>query len=305
MKTDKLFYRIFLSQPSLIAELLSDIPKDCQFEYSAPVVKEKEVRLDGLLTPVSDNPDLPIIFLEAQMQRDQEFYGRYFSGLFLYLHQYKITKLWRGLLILRDRSQDLGSERTYQTLLNNQVQRLYLDDLLTQENLSPNLAILQLIVTPENEVVSLAQRLLGRIETAEEFRQKLDLVEAILVNKFPKLSIEEIQKMLDLREADVTKTRFYQEVLQIGRREGEQIGRREGEQIGRREGEQFGLQIGEANMVIRMLIRRFGRLTTAQTKKVRSLALPQLESLGEALLDFKNVADLENWFKATAVKKNS
>jgi predicted transposase YdaD len=297
MKTDKLFYRIFLSQPSLIAELLSDIPKDCQFEYSAPVVKEKEVRLDGLLTPVSDNPDLPIIFLEAQMQRDQEFYGRYFSGLFLYLHQYKITKLWRGLLILRDRSQDLGSERTYQTLLNNQVQRLYLDDLLTQENLSPNLAILQLIVTPENEVVSLAQRLLGRIETAEEFRQKLDLVEAILVNKFPKLSIEEIQKMLDLREADVTKTRFYQEVLQIGRREGEQIGRREGEQ--------FGLQIGEANMVIRMLIRRFGRLTTPQTKKVRSLALPQLELLGEALLDFKNVADLESWFKATAVKKNS
>lgn len=295
MKTDKLFYRIFLSQPSLIAELLSDIPEDCQFEYSAPVVKEKEVRLDGLLTPVSNNPDLPIIFLEAQMQRDQDFYGRYFSGLFVYLHQYKITKLWRGLLILRDRSQDLGSERTYQTLLNNQVQRLYLDDLLTQENLSPNLAILKLIVTPENEVVSLAQRLLGGIETAEEFRQKLDLVEAILVNKFPELSIEEIQKMLDLREADITKTRFYQEVLQIGRREGEQIGRREGEQ--------FGLQIGEANMVIRMLIRRFGRLTTPQTKKVRSLALPQLESLGEALLDFKNVADLENWFKAMVVKK--
>lgn len=296
MKTDKLFYRIFLSQPSLIAELLSDIPEDCQFEYSAPVVKEKEVRLDGLLTPVSNNPDLPIIFLEAQMQRDQDFYGRYFSGLFVYLHQYKITKLWRGLLILRDRSQDLGSERTYQTLLNNQVQRLYLDDLLTQENLSPNLAILKLIVTPENEVVSLAQRLLGGIETAEEFRQKLDLVEAILVNKFPELSIEEIQKMLDLREADITKTRFYQEVLQIGRREGEQIGRREGEQ--------FGLQIGEANMVIRMLIRRFGRLTTPQTKKVRSLALPQLESLGEALLDFKNVADLENWFKAIGVKNS-
>jgi predicted transposase YdaD len=174
-------------------------------------------------------------------------------------------------------------------------------DLLTQENLSPNLAILKLIVTPENEVISLAQRLLGGIETTEEFQQKLDLVEAILVNKFPKLSIEEIQKMLDLREADITKTRFYQEVLQIGRREGEQSGL----QIGRREGEQFGLQIGEANMVIRQLTRRCGRLTTPQTKKVRSLALPQLELLGEALLDFKNVADLESWFKATAVKKNS
>ncbi len=34
MKTDKLFYRIFLSQPELITELLSGIPADCEFEYS-------------------------------------------------------------------------------------------------------------------------------------------------------------------------------------------------------------------------------------------------------------------------------
>ena len=290
MKTDKLFYRIFLSEPSLIAELLSDIPEDCQFEYSAPVVKEKEVRLDGVLTPISDDPDLPIIFLEAQMQRDPEFYSRYFSGLFLYLHQYKVTRLWRGLLILRDRNQDLGSVRTYQTLLNEQVQRLYLDDLLTQPDLRPNLAILKLIVTPETEAISLAQNILCSLETVEEFQQKLDLVEAILVNKFPKLSIEEIQKMLDLREADITKTRFYQEVLLIGRHEGEQIGRREGEQ--------FGLQIGEAKMVIRQLTRRCGNLTPTQMQKVRSLSLPELESLGEALLDFQNVSDLENWFRA-------
>ena len=290
MKTDKLFYRIFLSEPSLIAELLSDIPEDCQFEYSAPVVKEKEIRLDGLLTPISDDPDLPIIFLEAQMQRDPEFYSRYFSGLFLYLHQYKVTRLWRGLLILRDRNQDLGSVRTYQTLLNEQVQRLYLDDLLTQPDLRPNLAILKLIVAPETEAISLAQNILCSLETVEEFQQKLDLVEAILVNKFPKLSIEEIQKMLDLREADITKTRFYQEVLLIGRHEGEQIGRREGEQ--------FGLQIGEAKMVIRQLTRRCGNLTPTQMQKVRSLSLPELESLGEALLDFQNVSDLENWFRA-------
>ena len=276
MKTDKLFYRIFLSQPSLIAELLSDIPDDCQFEYSAPVVKEKEVRLDGLLTPISDNPDLPLVFLEAQMQKDSEFYSRFFCGLFVYLHHYKVTKFWRGLLILRNRSQDLGSERPYQGLLNNQVQKLYLDDLLTQKNLSPNLAILKLVVTPEIEAISQAQSILGSAKTAAEFRRNLDLVEAILVNKFPKLSIEEIQRMLDLREADVTQTRFYQEVLQIGRQEGEQQ--------------------GETNMVIRQLTRRCGGLAPNQVKKVRSLSLPQLESLGEALLDFNNLSDLENWF---------
>ncbi|MFM6431729.1 MAG: DUF2887 domain-containing protein, partial [Dolichospermum sp.] len=59
MKTDKLFYRIFLNQPGLIAELIPGIPEDCEFEYSAPVIKEKETRLDGLLVPVSNNNDNP------------------------------------------------------------------------------------------------------------------------------------------------------------------------------------------------------------------------------------------------------
>ncbi len=54
MKTDKLFYRLFLSQPGLIAELIPEIPKDCEFTYSAPGVKEKGFELDGLLTPVAN-----------------------------------------------------------------------------------------------------------------------------------------------------------------------------------------------------------------------------------------------------------
>jgi len=60
MKTDKLFYRIFLTQPSLISELIPEIPEDCQFDYNAPVVKEKEFRLDGLLTPLRDDENVPL-----------------------------------------------------------------------------------------------------------------------------------------------------------------------------------------------------------------------------------------------------
>ena len=266
MKTDKLFYRIFLTQPSLISELLPEIPDGCQFEYSAPVVKEKEFRLDGLLTPI-DNDDLPLVFLEAQMQKDSDFYSRYFASLFIYLHQYKVQRNWRGLLILNNRNQDLGNEILYDDLLDKRVQRLFLSDLLTEENLSPNLAILKLIVTPENEAVSDAQKILKSATNQEEFNLRLDLVEAILVNKFPQLSIEEIQKMINLREADITQTRFYQQVVQIT----------------------------ETNMVIRQLNRRCGSLSDTLETKVRSLSIPQLESLGEALLDFQDITDLENW----------
>ena len=277
MKTDKLFYRIFLNQPDLIAELIPGIPSDCEFEYSAPVLKEKETRLDGLLTPISNNSDVPLIFLEAQMQRDTKFYNRYFRGIFSYIDQYEISENWRGLLILLNKRLELGSELPHRNLLNSQVERLYLEDLLHQDNLSPNLALLRLIVTPKDQAGLAARQILNSVSTEAEFQLKLDLVESILVNKFTQLTLEEIQKMLNLKEADITQTRFYQEVLEIG--------------------EKKGLQQGEANLTIRQLKRRCGNLTAIQEEKVRSLSISQLESLGEALLDFQNMSDLENWLQ--------
>jgi predicted transposase YdaD len=278
MKTDKLFYRIFLSQPELIAELLSGIPAGCEFEYSAPVVKEKEVRLDGLLTPLSDDLTLPLVFLEAQMQRDVKFYGRFFAGLFAYLNQYEVVRPWRGLLILRSRRQSLGSVVPYQLLFNAWVERLYLEDLLPLRNLTPNLAILRLLVIPDREAGSAAQSILTDTDSDAEFRCRLDLVEAILVNKFPLLTIEEVRQMLNLREASVRETRFFQEILQEGRQEGRQE--------------------GETDLVLRQVVRRCGELAIEQTTQIRSLPIDQLENLGEALLDFTGMADLELWLKA-------
>ncbi len=34
------------------------------------------------------------------MQRDPQFYGRYFAEIFLYLFQYNVARSWYGLLIL-------------------------------------------------------------------------------------------------------------------------------------------------------------------------------------------------------------
>ena len=283
MKTDKLFYRIFLNQPGLLAELLPGIPPDCQFDYSAPVIKEQEFRHDGILTPVENDPTLPIVFLEAQMQLDPDFYGRYFAEIYLYLKQYKIIRPWRGLLILKSRRHDLGSEIPYQYQLDNQVQRLYLQDLLHQNRLSPNLALLQLIILPKRKTVQAAQNLLENSKGQPEFRQKLDLVEAILVNKFPNLSLEEILKMLDLKTADITQTRFYQDVFQLGIQEGRQEGREEG------------TQEGEAKLIIRQLKRRFGVMTPNQETQIRTLSVPMLEALGEVLLDFINPTDVDTW----------
>jgi predicted transposase YdaD len=271
MKTDKLFYRLFLSQPGLIAELIPEIPKDCKFTYSAPGVKEKGFELDGLLTPVAKDISLPLVFLEAQMQGDPRFYGRYLAEIFLYLYQYNVKQPWYGLLILPNRNEYLGSDIPYQSLLKSQVKRLYLEDLLPLKDLSPNLALLKLLVVDEQDTATLAQAIINSAETEEEFRRLLDLVEAILVNKFPQLGTKEILQMLNLKTVDVTQTRFYQEVFQEGRQEG------------------------EANLLLRLLTKRCGMLSPSQEKQIRSLAVEQLESLGEALLDFTNKSDLDIW----------
>jgi predicted transposase YdaD len=222
------------------------------------------------------------------MQRDPGFYGRFFAGIFLYLQQYGSPRPWRGLLVLQRRSQDLGSEVPYQLALDHWVQRIYLEDLLALTGLSPNLALLRLLVVPEEQAGAAARAILSQSESDEQFR-RLDLVEAILVYKLPQLRIEEVRQMLDLREATLKQTRFYQEVLQ----EGRQAGLQEGRQAGLQEG----IQQGEADLVLRQLARRCGVLSTVQGARVRALSRQQLEMLGEALLDFRGMADLESWLR--------
>jgi hypothetical protein len=55
------------------------------------------------------------------------------------------------------------------------------------------------------------------------------------------------------------------------------------------------MQQGETNMVIRQLTHRCGNLNLNQAKKCL-LSLAQLKPFGEALLDFNNLSDLEDWF---------
>ncbi|MCA2951006.1 DUF4351 domain-containing protein, partial [Microcystis sp. M112S1] len=64
------------------------------------------------------------------------------------------------------------------------------------------------------------------------------------------------------------------------------------------EGVQQGLEQGriqEANLVIRLLQRRFGEIPQNLEETIRSLPVERLEDLGLALLDFDTLTDLDNW----------
>ncbi len=58
-----------------------------------------------------------------------------------------------------------------------------------------------------------------------------------------------------------------------------------------------GIEQGERSLILRLLTRRVGILPSKIRSQVESLSLPQLESLGEALLDFTSADDLSAWLR--------
>ncbi len=58
---------------------------------------------------------------------------------------------------------------------------------------------------------------------------------------------------------------------------------------------QEGNKQGEQRLVIRKLNRRIGEIDASLIEGIQGLSIEQLENLGEALLDFSSVADLETW----------
>ncbi len=100
--------------------------------------------------------------------------------------------------------------------------------------------------------------------------------------------------MLDLKTTDITQSRFYQEVVAVGREEGLQAGLQEG------------LRVGEADLILRQLTRKYGTLTPEVNQQIKSLTIAELGDLGEALLDFVEMSDLEAWLNVESfVRQNA
>jgi hypothetical protein len=109
-----------------------------------------------------------------------------------------------------------------------------------------------------------------------------------------------------IRLPDGLKQQFWQELRNLEEQQHmpympyitsvEKIGIEKGEQIGFERGIQEGQQ-GERALILRLLARKVGKLPAATHKKVETLPLAQLEALGEALLDFTSLADLQTWLE--------
>lgn len=84
------------------------------------------------------------------------------------------------------------------------------------------------------------------------------------------------------REGVMRESVIYQDILEEGRQEGLEEGRQE----------------GERRLVLRLLACRLGAVPGQMQAQIEMLSLEQLEALGEALLDFSDSTELEQWLKA-------
>jgi predicted transposase YdaD len=102
--SDKLFYWLFQSRPDRILNLLDARLADAGgYRFSAPALKEREYRLDGLFLPPPERPELPALILEAQMGPDPGFLRRLYAESARLLQQEPSIHAWQVVVITPSR----------------------------------------------------------------------------------------------------------------------------------------------------------------------------------------------------------
>ena len=220
MKTDAIFYEIFKEFPHIFFEIIGKPDTNTNiYEFTAPEIKQKSFRLDGLFSPLEAFPDQPLYFVEIQFYKDEEFYDRLFTSIFLYFTQYQPTNPdWLAIVIYDKRSNERSYPARYRSLLSPHLRRFYLDELEDLPANSLGVGIVRLVVESENKAEALAKNLIdkAREELTDTLIQRkvIEFIETIVVYKFPNLSREEIETMLNLNL--LKETRVYQEAKEEG-----------------------------------------------------------------------------------------
>ncbi|MDZ8259956.1 Rpn family recombination-promoting nuclease/putative transposase [Nostoc sp. ChiQUE01b] len=231
MKTDSIFYRLFKEFPHIFFELIGNSGETANlYQFSSVEVKQTAFRIDGVFLPIQDR-EVPIYFVEVQFQPDTEIYLRLVSEISLYLRQNRRKNPWRGVVIYPSRDIDIGEKEDFIEFFHSQrISRIYLDELGSAASLPIGIATIKLVIEDEDIAINSAKELINRTQQAVNLRlpqkQLLELIETILVYKFPQMSQKEIEAMFGLSE--LKQTRVYQEALEEGKQEGEQKGKQEG-----------------------------------------------------------------------------
>jgi len=154
-------------------------------------------------------------------------------------------------------------------LNGGQLKTVYLEEMgdLREQPLGIGLMLLTM---KEGSAAIEAAKFLTEKATEQSEPRIIDLVTTVIVYKFENLSRKEIQAMLGL-----------------GTQEPRAI----------REAKAEGREEEARSLVLRLLNRRFSKISKPLLSKIETLSLEQTEALSEAVLDFTTIADLKTWLQ--------
>ncbi|MFN7898135.1 MAG: DUF2887 domain-containing protein, partial [Synechococcaceae cyanobacterium] len=248
--------------------------------FSAPVVKEREHRLDGLFQPPASQPELPVVLLEAQMAADGRFLRRLYAQSARLLEQEVEIEQWRVVVICPHRQLNFGSPIAVAEFVRERVHWVELLPAAKDPTAPLLLRALALLVQAEGEIPASSAALQSEVAGTGQAEAIADVIAAIVVTRFNGRSIPELCAMGGITLEEFTQSVAYREIFGQGRQEGRQE--------------------GELELALRLLRRRCGELTPQQVVRIRALPLERLEALAEALLDFQNPQDLDTWLGTVA-----
>ena len=287
--SDKLFYWLFQQHAERLQPLVAELlPQMESYVFSAPVLKEREYRLDGLFLPPADQPELPVVILEAQMAADPDFLLRLNAETGRLLQQQqrqgRPIRHWQVVVICPSRELNFGDPTPVREFVERRV--VWIE--LAPERLPPSAPPLQkalaMLLLPEDQLPACSRAIRAEAVGTGLGSEIDDVIAAILVSRFSGRTVPEICAMGGITVDDFTSSVAYREIFGLGQQDGEQKGR----------------QAEAAAISLRLLGHRCGALTPSQLSRIQDLPLSALEALLDALLDFQGPDDLNAWLSRHA-----
>ena len=275
--SDKLFFWLFQERTERLLPLVTSLLADMEgYTFTAPVIKEREVRIDGLFLPPPEQLyDKPALIMEAQMAAKPDFFLRLYNESSLLLwHQHRQgqpLRYWRVLVICPSRDLNFGDPLPVAEFLRERV--FWIE--LAPERIPPSAPPLQkalgLLLLPEQLLPASSAAIRRQAASTPLAAEMDDVIAAILLSRFNGRSITDICAMGGITLDDFTKSVAYREIYGMGQ------------------------QAEATSMILRQLQRNCGPLSPEQQTRIQALPLAELEALAEALLDFQGAADLTAW----------
>lgn len=231
-----------------------------------------------------------LIHLEAQSYSEQQFSRRIFF-YFARLHQKYLKPIYPIVVFSFDEPQREEPHTYTMNLLGReilafnfeaiQLNRLHWRDYLNQPNPVAAALMAKMKIAPSDrpKVKAECLRLLATL--------KLDPARTRLISGFVDTYLR-----LNAQETQI----FQTEIARLEPQQQEGIMQIVTSWM--QEGIEQGIAQGERSLILRLLNRQVGELPASLRSQIETLSITQLETLGDALLDFGSMADLEAWLAA-------